>query len=382
MTEEEILKKRKIAEKIRKKRKRQLKRMVFLTVEIVVFFILLGVTYVMAKYDKFQTVYFSEDDIQTNPGAEMEGYMTIALFGGDSREGVLEKGTHADTMIIASINNDTKDVRLVSVYRDTLTEQMNNKMKKANYAYFTGGPKDAINMLNKNFDLNIENYVTVDFKAVADVIDLLGGIEVELSEAEVQEMNNYIGETQASVGRESAYIQEPGVQHLDGIQTVTYARIRHNVGGDYKRTERQRIVISKVVEKAKKMKLTTVNKIINKVFPQISTNFTLSDMIGLAGGAFGYSLGDTASFPFESISDNVKGTGSTIIPVGFVENVQELHTFLYPDEEQKETSEKVSKIAARIEEMTGITRENLESESQNVVQNEHAEPEEEEAAQE
>ena len=230
MTEEEIVKKRKKAEKIRKSRKRQLKRMTFLAVEIVIFLLLAGITFVMAKYDKFQTVYFGEDDIQTNPGIKMEGYMTVALFGGDSREGLLEAGTHADTIILASINNDTKDVRLVSIYRDTLTEQMDDKIKKANYAYFKGGPKDAINMLNKNFDLNIENYVTVDFKAVSDVIDLLGGIEVDVTDAEAAEMNNYIGETAASVGKEANLITTGGKQHLDGVQAVTYARIRKNVG--------------------------------------------------------------------------------------------------------------------------------------------------------
>ena len=382
MTEEEIVKKRKKAEKIRKSRKRQLKRMTFLAVEIVIFLLLAGITFVMAKYDKFQTVYFGEDDIQTNPGIKMEGYMTVALFGGDSREGLLEAGTHADTIILASINNDTKDVRLVSIYRDTLTEQMDDKIKKANYAYFKGGPKDAINMLNKNFDLNIENYVTVDFKAVSDVIDLLGGIEVDVTDAEAAEMNNYIGETAASVGKEAKLITTGGKQHLDGVQAVTYARIRKNVGGDYKRTERQRIVISKVVEKAKKMKLSTVNKIINKVFSQISTNFSLPDMISLASGAFGYNLGDTTSFPFESISRNVSGVGSSIIPVGFVENVQELHQFLYPDQKIKEPSEKIHEISDRIESMTGITRENLETEVQNVVQNEREKNEEEKAAEE
>ena len=103
-----------------------------------------------------------------NEGANQEGYTTVALFGGDSREGQLEEGTHADCIIVATIDNQTKEVKMVSVYRDTLTEQMNGEIKKANNAYFTGGPQDAINMLNKNLDLDIQNYVTVDFKALAE----------------------------------------------------------------------------------------------------------------------------------------------------------------------------------------------------------------------
>ena len=135
----------------------------------------------MAKYDKFQFVNINKDDIEVNEGIMLEGYTTIALFGGDSREGQLEEGTHADTIIVVAIDNESKDIRMASIYRDTLLKQMNDTYRKANNAYFVGGPEEAINMLNKNLDLDIEDYATVDFKAMSDVVDLMGGIEITVA---------------------------------------------------------------------------------------------------------------------------------------------------------------------------------------------------------
>lgn len=369
---ERSLKARKRAEQKARKKKRRLKRAMVLIVEILILAMLGGIAYIMAKYDKFQTVTFGDGEIISNEGVKREGYMTVALYGGDSREGALGKGAHSDTIIIASINNDTKEVRLASVYRDTLTEQMNGKIQKANYAYFSGGPKDAINMLNKNFDLDIQDYVMVDFKALADAIDLLGGIEVDVTDDEAREVNNYIDETGSVAGKKANHLTTGGKQTLDGVQAVTYARIRKNVGGDYKRTERQRIVIEKVAKKAKTMKLTMVNKIIDQVFPQISTSFSLGDMIELAAGALDYELGETTGFPMEAMDGSVKGVGSIVAPVGVVENVKELHEFLYPGEEYAGPSETVQQIAQKIETLSGITREKLNNPNADITRSSYS----------
>lgn len=372
MSERSQLQSRKTTKQKAKLKKRRMKRAMVLIAEILILAVLCGTAYVMKKYDKFQTVTFSEGEIQSNEGVRKEGYMTVALFGGDSRNGVLEAGAHADTIIIASINNKTKEVRLASVYRDTVTKQVNGKIKKANYAYFAGGPKDAINMLNKNFDLDIQNYVTVDFKALADVIDLLGGIEVNVTDTEAKEINNYIDETGDVVKKESIHLKNGGLQKLDGVQAVTYARIRKNVGGDYKRTERQRIVIEKVVEKAKTTNINTINKIINKVFPQVSTNFTLNDMIKLAAGALNYELKETTGFPMETANGRIEGLGSVVIPVGLEENVKELHDFLYADQMYNGPTDTVQEIAREIEELTGITRETLNDPSAGIVRSNYS----------
>lgn len=341
--------------KKKRKKSRRKKRILFLLAEIVILAILLGVGYVILKYDKFQVTLFDEGEIEVNDGATQEGYTTVALFGGDSREGQLEEGTHADCIIVASIDNKTKEVKMTSVYRDTLTEQMNGELKKANNAYFTGGPKDAINMLNKNLDLDIQNYVTVDFKALADTVDLLGGIEIDIKEEEIQYMNEFLEETAQVAGKDANFIEAAGNQTLDGSQAVTYARIRSTAGGDYTRTERQRLVLEKIFEKVLHTKLGTINKIIDEVFPQVLTSFSLKDLLGLAAGASQYRLGEAKGFPFELTDGKVEGVGSSVIPLGFAENVQELHEFLYPKDEYT-VSEKVSEIAGKIESLTGYTR--------------------------
>ncbi|MDO4757462.1 MAG: LCP family protein, partial [Parabacteroides sp.] len=219
-----------------------------------------------------------------------------------------------------------------------------------------GGPKDAINMLNKNFDLAIEDYVTVDFGAFADVVDLLGGIEVEVSKEEASEMNRHIVGTAQSVGSKKSYYMKGGLQNLDGVEAVTYSRIRKNVGGDYGRTERQRIVIQKLVEKVKQTDISTLNKIIDEVFSQVSTSFTLKEIISLAAGVMQYDLGETSGFPFERTDGSVEGIGSVVIPLGVAENVEELHTFLYPKDADYVVSDTVKGIAKEIETLSGYTR--------------------------
>lgn len=350
------------AEQARKRRK-QLKRrrIMAMVLSILLFLLLLGTYYVMNNWGKIKSQVFEDGDIVVNEGIELEGYTTLALFGGDSREGQLEAGTHADTIIVAAINNDTKEIKMVSVYRDLLVVEESGKLKKANNSYFAGGPKDAINTLNRNFDLAIEDYVTVDFKALADVVDALGGIEVEISEAEAEQINAYIWETSSVVERSSDPVSA-GTQTLDGIQAVTYARIRKNVGGDYARTDRQRLVIEKIVEKVKDMDLAMVTELIDKVFPQISTSLSLTDILKLTPGLLKYHLGDSSGFAFEKIDARVDGLGSVVAPLGVKENVEELHAFLYPTETYVMT-DTVKEIADKIEKASGYTRADYEDEN-------------------
>lgn len=346
------------AAKMRKKRRNKRRKRIFvLTAEVIILTFLLGTAYVMAKYDKIQRVEIDSESVTVNEGAVKEGYTTVALFGGDSREGQLGAGTHADTIIIASIDNKTKEIRLVSIYRDTFLKQKDDKYNKANSAYFRGGPEEAISMLNENLDLDIEDYVTVDFKALVDTIDLMGGIEIDIQEEEVQYMNEFLQETADVAGTEANFIEHAGEQKLDGAQAVTYARIRSTAGGDYKRTERQRLVIEKIFEKAVKTKISTINKIIDKVFEQVSTSFSLKEALGLAAGVADYQLGETAGFPFEKQDDvRYKNCGSVVVAQGLAENVQELHTFLYPNEEEKPVSDTVQQISDDIAYLTGVTR--------------------------
>ena len=345
------------AAKARKKhRNRKKKRIILLISEIIILLGLIGTAFVMAKYEKFQTVAINADDIQMNEGARKEGYSTYVLFGGDSRKGQLEAGTHADTIIIVSLDNKSKEIRMVSVYRDTLLEQMDLGYHKANQAYYRGGPVEAINMLNKNLDLDIEDYATVDFKAMADVVDLLGGVEINVTDAEADALNKYIEETARVAKKEAHKLSGGGTYLLDGPQAVTYARLRKLAGGDYKRTERQRVVIKAMFNKVKKMDLATLNSIVDTVFPQVSTSFELKELVSLAASATEYKLGDSAGFPFDKTDGKFTSAGSVVVALGHAENVKELHSFLYPKEEKKEVSATVQQISDNIINITGVVR--------------------------
>ena len=237
-------------ERKKRRRRKRRKRIAVLFVEVVILAALCVVAYGIFKLDKLDMNVLNLDNLEAY--RDTGPYTNIALFGLDSRNGELEGGVQSDCIMIASINNETHDVRIVSVYRDTLLQQEDGTYEKANSAYNIGGPEDAISMLNRNFDLDIQNYVSVNFSALVDVIDALGGIEMDMTAEEAFYSNGYAFETAQVVGQEMIPIEEKaGTQLLDGVHAVGYARIRYTEGNDFKRTERQRVVLQKVAEKAK-----------------------------------------------------------------------------------------------------------------------------------
>ena len=295
-----------------------------------------GTAYVFAKWNKIDTQEIKADDLIINEEVKQnkdvdlgDGYTNVALFGVDSRDGNLGKGNRTDCIIVASLNNETKEIKMVSVYRDTLLDLSDGTYQKCNAAYSYGGPVTAINMLNMNLDLDIEDYVTVDFGAIADAIDLLGGVEIDVKEEEVQYLNKFLGETARSAGKEAHPVEQSGVQLLDGTQATTYARIRSTAGGDFTRTERQRLVIEKMFEKALEADLGTINSIIDEVFPQVSTSFTLQEILTYASAYSQYTLGENTGFPIDKTTDTISGLGSIVIPQDLASNVTKLHEFLF-----------------------------------------------------
>ena len=341
--------------KIQKKRRktRRKKRIMLLVTEVLVLCVLGATAFAMFKLDKLNMT--ALDNVENN-GLEQEGYTNVALFGTDNRAGELE-GVRSDCIIVASINNKTKEVKMMSVYRDTLLLQEDGYYNKANSAYSADGPEGAINMLNRNLDLDISDYVSVNFLALADVIDLLGGIELDLTYEEVCHMNNYCVETSEITGKDYEPIdpEVAGTYRLNGVQAVSYARIRYTEGGDFARTQRQRIVIEKIADKAKSAKLTTLNKIIDAVLPEISTSFTSSEIVKLAAGVLDYSIGESKGFPFETETpDSIPGyTGSYVVAVGLEDNVRQAHEFLFP-EETYEPTETVKNISNELMYLTQI----------------------------
>lgn len=291
------------------------------------------------------------DNIPADERDRMDGYTDIALFGVDSREGALESGTNSDTIMVCSINKKTGEIRLVSVYRDTYLDTTDGQYRKCNSAYAVGGAEQAISMLNKNLDLNITDYATVNFGALVDVVDMVGGVDITLTEGEVEWLNGYLVEGRQVLGRDCEDVPGPGLQHLNGMQALAYSRIRY-IGLDYERTERQRTVLEQVFNKVNENGLLEMNKMIDTILPEISTSLSMTEILGMAAKAGSYSMGETQGFPFDKMEADISA-GDCVIPVNLAANVSQLHGFLYGTENYQ-PSATVQEISNNIINETGI----------------------------
>ena len=223
-----------------------------------------------------------EINAQVAENEKLFGYRNIALIGIDARSSNMDY-SNSDTMMIASINNDTRGVRLLSVYRDTCLNVGEQGYRKANAAYAYGSNNQLLTMMNKNLDLAMTDYVVVNMDAVAELVDCLGGIQITMLADEVLHMNNYCVETAEITGRTYERIEPEvsGTYNLNGVQAVAYSRIRYTVGNDFKRTQRQRLVIVKIVEKIQKQGIASFQKIADRVFPLIKTNLSKAELVKL-----------------------------------------------------------------------------------------------------
>lgn len=329
------------------KKKRKKRKIIIFVIEIILLLVVLAALFVWSKYQRMGHEAKIDTDDVTEAGDWMNtdmdestqevlsGYTNIAIFGLDNRSNGNFAAGNSDMIMIASINNDTKEVRVVSVYRDTFLNMNDDgtyNFHKANYAYNKGGAEEAVRMLNRNLDLDIKDYVVVDFEAVVEIIDLLGGIEVELDSSILKWMNTYIAET-ASITEQEAHLISggPGMYTLDGVQATAYGRIRYG-SSDYRRAQRQREVMAKGIEKAKSAGLLTINKIIDSVVDDISTTFTAMELVKLASQMFDYELVETSGFPyvFYGVTLNKK-VGFVNVPCDLATNVTKLHQALFND---------------------------------------------------
>lgn len=281
-----------------------------------------------------------------------DGYWTVAVFGVDSRDGNLEKNALSDVEMICNINKSTGEITLVSVYRDTyLKIDSDGTYHKINEAYFKGGHEQAVSALEENLDIQFDNYATFNWKAVADAINILGGIDLELSDAEFAYINSFITETVNSTGIPSQHLKSAGMNHLDGVQAVAYARLRL-MDTDFNRTARQRKVISLAMEKARNASFADLNNILVTVLPQISTDFGIDDLIPLAKNISKYQIVETTGFPFSRETKKI-GKMDCVIPTTLESNVVQLHQLLFEDESYTAPAS-VRKISDKIAEDSGL----------------------------
>ena len=346
--------------KMQKKNKRGKRKVILFIIEVLVLLVLAVGLFVLSKVQRLNSDPIEEGNIIINNNISsvesevLTGYTNIALFGVDARDGKLKAGAHSDVIMIASINNATEDVKLVSVYRDTYLDNTNEEYRKATECYFYGGPERAINMLNKNLDLNIEDYVTVDFNAIATTVDALGGVDIDIQEDEVEHLNNYLVETSQVLGIDSyENISGPGMQHLDGLHALSYCRIRYTTGDDFKRTERQRAVLQQLFEKAKTMDILTLNNLADELLDMCVTSMTLNEILALIQDIASYNIVNTTGFPFNSQGQTLPDAGDCVVPKTLSENVLQLHRYLFGTDGY-EPSPTVESISDEIIYRTGI----------------------------
>ena len=274
---------------------------------------------------------------EAKPEIPEKGFYTVAVFGVDSRDGSLGKGALSDVNMIACLNRETGEVRLVSVYRDLYVQiDKEGKYHKFNEAYFRGGPEQALWTMKHNLDIVPDDYATFNWKAVIDAINILGGVDIEITEPEFAYINAFITETVEATGIGSVQLKQAGMNHLDGVQAVSYARLRL-MDTDFNRTERQRKVVSLMMDKMKKADMKKRIEVVTSVLPETRTSIFIDDLLPLAKDVGRLYIGKTGGFPFERDTGWIEKK-DCVIPITLESNVKELHEFLFDDTDYKPSS--------------------------------------------
>ena len=280
------------------------------------------------------------------------GYYTVAVFGVDSRNGNLGKDALSDVNMLVSLNKETGDIRICSIYRDTFMQiDKSGKHHKFNEAYFKGGPEQALWMIRYNLDIQPDDYITFNWKAVVDAVNIMGGVDIEITPAEFKYINSFITETVKSTGIGSVQLTHPGMNHLDGVQAVAYARLRL-MDTDYNRTERQRKVVSLLMDKIRAADTAKRIELVTSVLPETKTSMGLDDVLAYAKDIKKYHIAETSGFPFERDAIWIEKK-DCVVPITLESNVISLHQFLF-QEENYQPSASVREVSDYIVKKTGL----------------------------
>ena len=317
-----------------------------------------GYIYLRNMLGKINHVDINKDAIEINEEAKKlkkSGYRTIALFGVDSRSNKLENGTRSDGIILAVIDEKTKKIDLVSVYRDSYLQIPGRSIDKVTHAYAYGGAELSMSTLNTNLDLDITEFATVNFSVLSDIVDSIDGVKIKITSEEIKYINKYIGEVERVSGKKSSSITTPGTHNLDGVQAVAYSRIRYTSGGDYKRAERMRTVLSAIISKSKGLGITKLNRLANKLLPEIYTNIDSNEIISMIPQIATYSVSNSMGWPYEVKGATIKKVWYGV-PVTLESNVKKLHEEVYSKQTDYEVSSKVKEISNQIIKRSGYSK--------------------------
>lgn len=354
--------KRRFKENAKKHSKLKIITIILVIILIIVIALIATVNiYIDSKLGKIKIEEITNDPNKLGINAEnangisqMSKFRNIAILGLDSRYDTYDSDYRTDCIMIASINKETSEVQLYSIYRDTYVQmELDGKvqMDKINHAYYNG-VENTLKTINENLDLNITEYVMADFTAIADLVDSVGGVDIDIDSEEIKYINDYIKDVSNVIGRTSKSITQTGMQHLDGIQAVSYCRIRYTSGLDYKRTERMREVLEKVISKIKSSDLITINNLLDKMLPEIRTNITAKEIKELMPKALSFNITKSLGWPYTT--EGVWMRGDFYGPATTLEsNVKKLHEEVY-GQVGYEVPDKIKEISNKIIEETGV----------------------------
>ena len=267
---------------------------------------------------------------------EVKGITNVLLIGVDARD--LDEPCRSDSMIIATIDNNNKKVKLTSLFRDTLVDIPGHGEAKLNSAYMLGGPELLLETVKETYNVSIDKYIIINFWGFEAIVDYIGGIDVDVKDYQLEELNKYIGE---STGGNDCPVEKTGIQTLNGKQALSYARIRYNVGDEYERTDRQREVIFKVIEKLQNTKPSKYLGIMNTMLEYIKTNIDPLEALNMAYTIYKFPNLDVEQLqiPLVALSEtrNYKELGSVFL-MDRLQNASILYNFIYenkyPNEEE------------------------------------------------
>lgn len=305
---------------------------------VMVLVILIGTVLGFYKHIKNKIYVKKEPSISNNDSEfkEVEGITNVLLIGIDARD--LDEPCRSDSMIIATLDNNNKKVKLTSLFRDTLVDIPGHGEAKLNSAYMLGGPELLMKTVKETYNVSIDKYIIINFWGFETIVDYIGGIEVDVKDYQLEELNKYIGE---STGGNDCPVEKTGIQTLNGKQALSYARIRYNVGDEYERTDRQREVIFKVIEKLQNTKPSKYLGVMNTMLEYIKTNIDPLEALNMAYTIYKFPSLDVEQLqiPLVALSEtrNYKELGSVFL-MDRLQNASILYNFIYenkyPNEEE------------------------------------------------
>lgn len=322
-------------EHIRKKKKKSIGFKIFIGFLCILLAIsVVGGGYFIGLLNKMDTVELDkenlgivEEEIKEYDNAKK--IKNVALFGVDATDG--ETG-RSDSIMVATLDPVHNKVKLTSIMRDSYVYIEGYGQDKINHAYAYGGPELAIKTINENFGLNIEDFVTVNFSSLPIIINILGGVDIEITNEELEYINGYIDDINSKDGTYSPHISYAGLQHLDGTQALAYSRIRYTAGGDYKRTERQRTVLNALFSKLTSTSVSSYNSLLNEVLPYVQTNLNATDILSLGTKVIG--IGNNLEqdrFPRDGYAEGTMIDGVSYITFDSETVKQQMRDYIFND---------------------------------------------------